>query len=675
MATMKAIQPHLPSTIANTNGLWKIYANQETAINFRPHRKTSSWSNRLAESLSHLLHLHVESPAQKTLHYTNENFKIEDKHNTSVMSPKKDMSEKWREIQGGYEWDNLLDPLHPWLRREIVKYGEFVQATYDAFDFDSFSEYCGSCRYNENKLFDKLGLNKHGYKRGTVSPSEWYENFQRKLDSIGHGEAKVEHGVLSIYKSKSESTRYNKSSASEQVMKEVKRLVQFYNARGEEVSLTIIGHSLGGALALLTAYEVASSLSGLHVNVISFAKQDLVPRMPGLVFNESLQKFDDITGTLDWVYTHVGDELKLVVWFSPYLKRGFNVSGFHMLETYLHLVDGFHSKDLTFRSDARRDVALVNKTCDMLVDELRIPHFWYQQANKGLECNEHGRRVKPKRDPEDIPTNRAKRYSRGTVSPSEWYEDFQRKLDSIGHGEAKVEHGFLSIYKSKSESTGYNKSSASEQVMKEVKRLVQFYNARGEEVSLTIIGHSLGGALALLTAYEVASSLSGLHVNVISFAKQDLVPRMPGLVFNESLQKFDDITGTLDWVYTHVGVELKLVVWFSPYLKRGFNVSGFHMLETYLHLVDGFHSKDLTFRSDARRDVALVNKTCDMLVDELRIPHFWYQQANKGLECNEHGRRVKPKRDPEDIPVPISETHTHIFEMQENCGLIPLLSL
>ncbi|XP_073307247.1 phospholipase A1-Igamma1, chloroplastic-like [Primulina huaijiensis] len=65
--------------------------------------------------------------------------------------------------RGSRDWDDHLDPLHPWLRREIIKYGEFTQATYDALDFDSFSEYCGSCIYNRHKLFDKLGLGKSGY--------------------------------------------------------------------------------------------------------------------------------------------------------------------------------------------------------------------------------------------------------------------------------------------------------------------------------------------------------------------------------------------------------------------------------------------------------------------------------------------------------------------------------
>jgi hypothetical protein len=70
------------------------------------------------------------------------------------------------------------------------------------------------------------------------------------------------------------------------------------------------------------------------------------------------------------------------------------------------------------------------------------------------------------------------------VAPSEWYEDMQRKLEPFGQGDAKVEHGFLNLYTGKNESTRYNKTSASEQAMKEVKRLVEMYREKGEEVSL-----------------------------------------------------------------------------------------------------------------------------------------------------------------------------------------------
>ncbi|KMT05635.1 hypothetical protein BVRB_7g167730 [Beta vulgaris subsp. vulgaris] len=483
---MKAIQPTVNHCIPTTSCLPLIRARQGVLFDTQRFSKESNPATRLAQSLTQKLHLQIESiHAQKTITQSNLSSILEDKSNTPIESPKEDISEKWQEFHGFNDWDSHLDPLHPSLRRELVKYGEFAQATYDAFDFDPYSEYCGSCRYNRNKLFEKVGLTRHGYNvtkyiyatsqidlpqwleksqvaetwsthsnwmgfvgvsddeesqrigrrdivvawRGTVSVSEWYEDLQRNLERFGHGDAKVEEGFLSIYTSKCQSSRYNKTSASEQVMTELARLIRFYKKRGEEVSLTITGHSLGGALALLNAYEAAAIFVNVPISVISFAaprvgnsgfrdelhelgvktlrvviKQDVVPWMPGMVFNERLQNFEEITRGLEWVYTHVGVELRLDARSSPYLKRGLQLQGHHMLETYLHLLDGFGSSKLPFRHNARRDIALVNKECDLLINELRIPPRWYQASNKGLVQNAHGRWVKPKRDPEDIPS-------------------------------------------------------------------------------------------------------------------------------------------------------------------------------------------------------------------------------------------------------------------------------
>ncbi|KAL6333808.1 hypothetical protein AAG906_028994 [Vitis piasezkii] len=264
--------------------------------------------------------------------YTAADFIDRGNHMTPTRSPREHISAKWRQIHGQFNWESPLDPLHPWLRREIVKYEEFSQATYDAFDYDSFSDFCGSCRHNRHKLFDELHLTKHGYKvtkyiyamtnidvpscdnefqrigrrdivvagRGTMAPSEWLSDMKALLEQIGEGGVKV--------------------------MEEVKRLLEFFKGRGEEVSLTVTGHSLGGALALLNAYEVASSLPDLdHISVISFdkmnemrvkilrvvVKQDILPKLLGIIC--ILRQIHALTRRLKWVYRHVGSELKLDV--------------------------------------------------------------------------------------------------------------------------------------------------------------------------------------------------------------------------------------------------------------------------------------------------------------------------------------------------------------------------
>ena len=424
---------------------------------------------------------HQVPKSKANVKYTTQNLvEVQGDFMSPARSPEENMSNKWQELHAGSsKWEHLLDPFHPWLRAEIIKYGEFAQATYDAFNNDCFPEWYGNCRYRKHRLLDELHLTKHGYEvtkyiyamshvgvlqylersqsphtwskdsnwigfvavstddeskrigrrdivmawRGTVAVSEWISDLEAKLELIGDGDVMVEYGFHKIYTSKCDSTRYNKLSASEQVMEEVKKLEKLYREKGEKVSLTITGHSLGGALALLNAYEAAASLPDLPITVISFGapqvgniafrekinemkvktmrivvKQDKVPTLPGeLWLIRILQTLLSITRMRKWVYTHVGEELALDITSSPHLKPKFSYKDCHDLEIYLHLIDRLHNKDSGFRG-GERDIALVNKNTGMLIQEIGIPENWYQVPHKGLIFNTIiGRWIKPNR--------------------------------------------------------------------------------------------------------------------------------------------------------------------------------------------------------------------------------------------------------------------------------------
>ncbi|KAH0784192.1 hypothetical protein KY290_003790 [Solanum tuberosum] len=66
---------------------------------------------------------------------------------------------------------------------------------------------------------------------------------------------KIEAGLLNIYTRKHDQCNVCKLSAREQVLNEVKRLIDRYS--NEVLSITIAGHSLGGGLAMFSTYDIA----------------------------------------------------------------------------------------------------------------------------------------------------------------------------------------------------------------------------------------------------------------------------------------------------------------------------------------------------------------------------------------------------------------------------------
>ncbi|XVF22766.1 hypothetical protein REPUB_Repub12eG0199300 [Reevesia pubescens] len=362
------------------------------------------------------------------------------------------LGNRWEEYQGIQNWEGLLDPLDENLRVEILRYGYFVEAAYRSFDFDSSSPTFGTCRYPKSTLLERSGLPETGYRltrnlratsgiqlprwvekapswmatqsswigyvavcqdkeeiarlgrrdavialRGTATGLEWLENLRATLTPLPNADSKpsldgsepmVESGFLSLYTSGT----FESPSLQEMVREEISRLLQTY--ADEHLSITITGHSLGAALATLTAYDIKTtfkrapmvtvmSFGGPRVGNQSFRRQleeqgtkvlrivnsdDLITKVPGFVLEEEA---DDVSKNrkvyvaglpnwiqkrvedTQWVYAEVGRELRLRSRDSPYINS-INVATCHDLKTYLHLVNGFVSSTCPFRATVRR---------------------------------------------------------------------------------------------------------------------------------------------------------------------------------------------------------------------------------------------------------------------------------------------------------------------------------
>ncbi|KAF1895408.1 hypothetical protein Lal_00044058 [Lupinus albus] len=374
------------------------------------------------------------------------------------------VAKKWHELNGQNHWEGLLDPLDIDMGGYIIQYGELAQSTYDAFITETASKYAGKCRYAKGDFFSKVGLKngnhfKYGVTkfvyyatssnplpdafvikssskealstesnwfgfvavstdegtkvlgrrdivivwRGTSQRSEWINDFKFLLVSAPkvfgeNADPKVHLGWYSIYNSDD-----SKTSAREQVLSEVQKLVKLY--KDEEVSITVTGHSLGAAVATLNAVDIVANgyNKGAPVTAFVFTSpgvgddnfKRVVSGYKDLRILRIENEYDPVPNHLItglFGCSHVGEVLNIDTTKSPYLKSFILHPNTHTLEVYLHGVAGTQGTKGEFKLDEmiNRDIALVNKYSAVLEDEYLVPESWWIEKNKGMVQEEDG---------------------------------------------------------------------------------------------------------------------------------------------------------------------------------------------------------------------------------------------------------------------------------------------
>ncbi|XP_016498152.1 phospholipase A1-IIgamma-like [Nicotiana tabacum] len=263
---------------------------------------------------------------------------------------------------------------------------------------------------------------------------------------------------------------------------------------------------------------------------------------------------------------------------------------------------------------------------------------------------------------------------RGTIQTLEWVNDLEFLLipgpKVFGNGglvplfKPLVHHGFYSIYTTENPRSKFNQYSVRDQVLEEVKRLVEEY--KNEEVSITVTGHSLGASLATLNAVDIAfnginKTSSGKEFPVTAFVFAS--PKVGDLNFQMAFSKLKTlhilrIHNLLDIVpkypplgYIDVGEELIIDTTKSPYLKLPGDVLTWHNLECYMHGVAGTQGLGLLtgFKLEVNRDLALANKSSGALKDEYCIPANWWTEKHKGIIQQEDGTWLLLDREDYDL--------------------------
>ncbi|KAF3328347.1 Phospholipase A1-II 5 [Carex littledalei] len=273
---------------------------------------------------------------------------------------------------------------------------------------------------------------------------------------------------------------------------------------------------------------------------------------------------------------------------------------------------------------------------------------------------------------------------RGTIRNLEWVDvlhPLQESIRSIlspsnskdiSEDEPKVMKGWYTIYTSSNANSQFSKLSARDQLLYAIKQLIDKYKDESE-LSIVCTGHSLGAALATLSAFDIVESglakLDGkpdIQVTSVVFGS----PQVGNKEFKERLEMHQNLrvlrvknkpdviplypTGILG--YVNVGQELLIDSKKSPYLKESTtNVGDYHNLQAILHTVAGWNGEKEEFKLQVKRSIALVNKSSEFLKDELLVPGSWWVEKNKGMILGDDGEWRMQVPPDEDLPVPPPE--------------------
>ncbi|KAI9083043.1 hypothetical protein K1719_034947 [Acacia pycnantha] len=406
----------------------------------------------------------------------------------------------WAELLGSDDWEGLLHPLNLNLRNLILRSGDLIQATYDAFNNDPNSHFCGSSRYGKKSFFRKVmfdrpddytiasflyatarvsvpeafllkSLSRESWDResnwigyiavtsdevsaalgrreiyivwrGTTRNYEWVNVLGVKRDSAksllnprtleelqidpeNEGSSssdddddengkmpKVMRGWLTIYVSDDPKSPFTKTSVRTQIQSKVKHLLNLY--KDENPSVILVGHSLGASLSILCGFDlVENGVTDVPVCAFVFGS----PQVGNRAFNEMFKKFPNlkvlhIKNKIDPIphypgrllgYVYTGTELEIDTRKSPFLKESKNPSDWHNLQAMLHVVAGWNGSEGEFEMKVKRSLALVNKSCEFLKEECRIPGSWWVEKNKGMARRHDGEWVLDLPEEEDLP--------------------------------------------------------------------------------------------------------------------------------------------------------------------------------------------------------------------------------------------------------------------------------